>query len=264
MGSASHRTALADALGTRGAWWDAASVAAPAASIASTFDAPVDTAIAYVAGKLGQAASFNGTTSKIQTAIDGPLGAAPRSISCWFKLSDAGNSAIVSYGTNTATNLFQLSVAGSTLLRVYTGGADIITIAGLSQGPWYHAVVTYDGTTTNLYLDGAPPVSSAAAINTTHTDYFSVGYGPAYGALAGLADDVVMWSRALTSGEVADLWNSGAGTSTLTGSLATGLIHHWPLDGDSTDLLGQASLTIGALNARTSAVCADPNPSRCR
>jgi len=82
--------------------------------------------------------------------------------------------------------------------------------------------------------------------------------------MSGLIDEVDMWSRELTASDVSNLWNGGAGTTNLTGPLSVGLVHRWALDGDSTDQLGQASITIGALNARTSAVCADPNPSRCR
>jgi hypothetical protein len=171
-----------------------------------------DTAVTYTTPKLGTAcAAFNGSTSKIQTAIDGPLGASPRSISCWFRLTDAGNSVLISYGTSTATNLFQMSVAGASVLRIYTGSADIISVAGLTQNTWYHAVVTYDGTTTKLYLNGAAPVTSTETINTTHTDYLSLGYGPLYGYIAGLIDEVDMWDRALTAGEVSELYNGSTG-----------------------------------------------------
>lgn len=261
MGSAQHRTALSDATGSRGAWWDTLSVAAPAASITSWFDGAIDTAVTYVTGKTGQAGSFDGSASKIQTAIDGPLGNAPRSVSCWF-FRNSGNSAIVRYGVNANTNFFQIGVTASNRFRVYTGAVDIIDTA-ITAGAWHHAVVTYDGTTTSAYIDGAAPITSAATINTLSGNAV-LGHGPTYGYMIGLIDSVAIWGRELASGEVTTLYNSGAGLEAMSGSLLTGLLHSWRLDGNSFDDYSKASLTIGALNARTSSVCADPNSARCR
>jgi Concanavalin A-like lectin/glucanases superfamily len=189
-----------------------------------------DTAVLY-GGKLGQAAMFNGTTSKIVTAIDGPLGASPRSISCWININESGNSGIVSYGTNSSTNLFSISVAGGTSVRLYTGYVDIITMAGaVSQGAWYHLVATYDGTTTKLYVNAGTPGTSTATINTTAGQTINIGFDPLYGYLQGLIDDVAIWNRALTASEVTALYNSGAGTEIMSGSLAAGLIHQWHLN----------------------------------
>ena len=263
MGSTSHRTALADATGSRGAWWDTVSVTAPAASITSTFDGAIDTNVTYVAGKLGQAASFNGTTSKIQTAVDGPLGAHARSVSCWVYRTNTSAAVLLEYGTASTNRLFQLYLNGANQISFSNGTAVGATLV-LNAGEWTHLVYTYDGTYVRGYRNGAAPVVFAVSNNTVAD--IKLLFGSHAGAywLGGLIDDTFMYDRTLTSDEVASLYNGGAGTTNLTGSLSTGLIHHWPLDGNSTDLLGQASLTIGALNARTSAVCADPNPSRCR
>jgi len=264
MGSASHRTALEDALGTRGAWWDTVSVAAPAASIANTFDGAIDTAVTYVAGKLGQAASLNGTTSKIQTAVDGPLGADLRSVSMWLYKSSSADKNAFGYGTALTRQMFDIAYYTGGMIAHFQG-PNTAPMA-MSTGAWHHFAVTYNGTTATPYLDGVAGTPLAVALNTTNTNKISIGSGvySGWGKWDGYIDQTLMYDKALTSDEVAGLYNGGAGTTNLTGSLATGLIHHWPLDGNSTDLLGQASLTIGALNARTSAVCADPNPSRCR
>jgi len=261
MGSTLHRTALADALGARGAWWDTASVTAPAASIAGTFGGAVDTAVTYTAGKLSQAASFNGTTSTIQSEVDGPLGAAHRSVSLWVNPTLGAARGLFGYGAFAGYNEYEIAV--------YSGGQVVLAAQGLGGGTltggvWSHIVTTWDGSTNRIYVNGGTPSSGGSAPNTVSDTKIRIGRGISVGPALGLIDDTCLWSRALTPGEVADLYNGGAGTATISGSLAVGLLHRWPLDGNSTDLLGQAPLAIGAVNARTSAVCADPNPSRCR
>jgi hypothetical protein len=260
MGSASHRTALADALGTRGAWWDTTSVAAPAASITSTFNGAVDTDVTYVTGKLGQAASFNGSTSKIVTAVNGPLGAAAWSISMWaYRNTLATQTGLFQWGDGAGTSAYAFCDSGT----IYIHNGVTATTKAFASNAWQHVVVAYDGTTVSIYINNSAPTSAVVAFNSS-AGVIILGSLRAANAHFGLIDDTCMWDRALTAGEVASLYNAGAGVETMTGSLLTGLLHQWRLNGSSVDQLGQASLTIGALNARTSAVCADPNPSRCR
>jgi hypothetical protein len=129
---------------------------------------------------------------------------------------------------------------------------------------WVHLVATYDGVTLRLYQNGVAAGTRAVTYAFTVGNMQMGVFGASYYPHKGLVDDPCMWSRALDASEVASLYNSGSGIETMTGSLLTGLTHQWHLNGSSVDQLGQASLAIGALNARTSAVCADPNPSRCR
>lgn len=265
MGSDQHRTALADAAGSRGAWWDTASVAAPAASITHWFDDATDTAVAYVSGKIGLAASFNGTTSKTQTLVDGPLGATARSFSCWFNKSAAsGEQILVGYGS-TVNRYFSLAYGNTTTMGVEIGGTFYSFSGTPTYSTWHHFCVTYDGTTLKGYLDGVPGTPVTVTLNTVSGEKIRFGnYTGDALYFGGILDDVVMWGRALTAGEVATLYSSGAGLEAMSGSLLTSLTHRWRLDGNSYDDFGRASLTIGAINARTSSVCADPNSARCR
>lgn len=267
LGSAPHRTALSDSRGTRGAWWDLAPVTAPAASITNTFDGAIDTAVTYVPGKLGSAcAAFNGVTSKITSAVNGPLGASPRSISCWFNPTSVAEKALVGYGTTGSANqVLDIDIGSTGRVFANIWGANPSPANLYTVGAWNHVVATYDGTTLKIYLNNGTPSSATVTLATVSNPFrFAwTTYAP-QAFFNGLIDDVNMWDRALTAGEAASLYNSGAGIETMTGSLLTGLLHQWHLNGSSIDSLGQASLTIGALNARTSAVCADPDPSRCR
>jgi Concanavalin A-like lectin/glucanases superfamily len=236
-------------------------VAAPAASIASTFDGAIDANVSYVAGKLNQAGSFNGTTSAITTQQNGPLGTSSWSVSVWVYLTDTTSlRRIIAWGSTPVPGQIFLEVS-STTARVSIGSA-YGAQKTISANTWQHLVATYDGTTSRLYLNGGTPNEVVLATATT-AGVILIGYASVY-IWIGMIDEVAMYDRALTSTDVSALYAYGIGTPSLEGGLATGLIHHWPLDGSSTDLIGRASLTIGALNARTSAVCADPIPSRCR
>lgn len=262
MGSAQHRTALADAAGSRGAWWDTISVAAPAASITNWFDGAIDTAVTYVSGKIGQAGSFNGTTSVITAGVNGPLGVAPWSVSMWIYAATAVNYAdYISWGTGNGTVVsLERGAAG---VLYFTNYASVGPGLALSSGAWHHVAATYDGTNVAMYIDNSAPVTGAYSFNTL-AGSIRIGRGPTTYFANGFIDDVIMWNKAITAGEAASLYNSGAGLETMSGSLLTGLIHRWRLDGSSFDDYGRASVTIGAINARTSAVCADPNSARCR
>lgn len=84
----------------------------------------------------------------------------------------------------------------------------------MSTGTFYHAVVTYvgSGNAWILYLNGTTYNASGATPNTSvaamaigknivnNVQYFN-----------GSIDEVGIWSRELTSGEVTSLYNAGAG-----------------------------------------------------
>lgn len=87
-----------------------------------------------------------------------------------------------------------------------------------STGTWYHVAGVIDKTLNMLYLylNGAQVAS--ASIAGAGLDTFGVNWNFSLGKhqqssqyLNGLLDEVGIWSRALTSDEVADLYNSGAG-----------------------------------------------------
>jgi hypothetical protein len=87
----------------------------------------------------------------------------------------------------------------------------------LGTSNWNHLVLTYDGTTLTGYLNG---VSVGTPLNTSGdgasggdntvdighaNEQFSTSYSSMY------ADEVGIWSRALSASEVTSLYNSGAG-----------------------------------------------------
>ncbi len=107
----------------------------------------------------------------------------------------------------------------------------------IASGAWYHAAVTYDGTTWRLYLNGAletqlvvgsftPEFNSIqhAAIGTALGSGGTVPSGQTAGAFAGAMDEVRIWSVARSA---ADIQASMGGP--ISGP-AAGLLGRWSLN----------------------------------
>jgi len=173
-------------------------------------------------GKINQGAGFNGTTSKIVgSAVNIPTNA---TISCWFKSSNSPD-----YAT-----IFGFQKSGAIHPRFYlrtwtwsTGkirgalsdsdgvGADIYydSEGVLNDGNWHHAVLVKTGSSIELFVDNV----SKGTDSDTFTGNFEsaimqMGTEPNTPAFySGAVDECAYWSRALTSDEVSQLYNSGNG-----------------------------------------------------
>ena len=74
---------------------------------------------------------------------------------------------------------------------------------------WYHAAVTYDGTTFRLYLNGNPEASAAVSTTPRHDSAQRFALGTSYstsnstgGFFAGRIDEARVWNRALSQAEI--------------------------------------------------------------
>lgn len=175
------------------------------------------------------------------------------SVSLWAKTSNiASNPRIFhlnpSSGTaneimflfaNTSTGYFYVEIVNSadTDLKIYKFlCADDTVLANY--------VVTWDGTNLVLYENGSlktPTKDADGSVTMTDTSrVFALGSnfnGSAF--LSGIVDEVGIWSRVLTSGEVTSLYNAGAG---LAYPLVQGTAYTLTADTGSFALVGVASL----------------------
>lgn len=111
---------------------------------------------------------------------------------------------------------YALYTGGSSGLRFYishTGGYILSPDAGTGvwDGNWHHIVGTYDGSKVRLYVDGSEIGSGSSAIVDIayNTNNFYIGsYGSGY-YFSGLIDEVKVYNRALTGGEVLEHYNTG-------------------------------------------------------
>lgn len=127
------------------------------------------------------------------------------------------------YDTGSSDRAWVLGITSNEGLRalVTDDGASIkkdYREGSYTDGTWRHFAFTFDSGALKLYVNGAEvsPTKSVDSAMTTireSTTDFAIGAISGGGAWnnAGEADEVGVWSRALTASEIADLYNSGSG-----------------------------------------------------
>jgi Concanavalin A-like lectin/glucanases superfamily len=149
------------------------------------------------------------------------------SVASWFKTSKSYSAAygiIVNkggMGSETAGQNINYGIYFTTTNTVAglietSGGIDHIATSTktYNDGQWHYAVMTYDGTTVRLYIDGAQVATKStggAVPDNTGTQPVRVGANSraADRFFTGNVDEVRVWNRALTSTEVSNAYNSG-------------------------------------------------------
>jgi hypothetical protein len=187
-----------------------------------------DTDISYAtAGKIGNCATFNGTTS-IVIYSDKIIPSGAKSIAFWAKTSNDGSQypVIIENGNRFADN------NGTTIMMYNTGklwffvrklGSNLIfqiasTIA-INDGAWHHFVCVWDGTTSTngakLYVDGSlDKQATATSTDTTASNNLLMGRSTdGSGFWDGSIDEFSIWSKVLTPAEITSLYNAGTGVT---------------------------------------------------
>jgi hypothetical protein len=183
------------------------------------------TNVTYGAGKFGQAAVFNGSSSQITTSTNVPI-TGSFSISFWIKQSsseynDIGGGCILDFGYNSAPYMFLWMDTGIVRLS-YSGGAHYYTSA-TTENAWNHILITRDSSnTTSYYINGSlDSTDTGWTANANHK--FTIGYFPIRDGgsgdfLAGSIDQVRIFNRALRPYEVEALYTEEYCTPTIVPS----------------------------------------------
>lgn len=172
-----------------------------------------DTSISYVAGKISNAASFNGSSSRIVWLAKPSTAAGSFSINLWIKVTTLWTTmSLATYGTNAANQNIFLYIDASSKVNAnfYWGVGAVISSTTLTTGTWYMITLTYDGTNLRLYVNSSLESTWAnitANIGSTYS-YIWVDYTNTTFFYNGLEDEIWYWSRTLTLAESQQLYNS--------------------------------------------------------
>lgn len=177
----------------------------------------------FTTGKINNGITNNGTSGKYfkTTDINTCDISGDFSISFWYK----------SAATPGATQGLFLK---NDILRVYYQSGPKLTVkAGnykdysttLTSGTWYHLVITVSGTTQTLYKNASSVGTGTASARTNGDQPFQVGIDND-GVFNGVIDEVGFWTRALSSGEVTTLYNSGSGIQYPFGETISSVTHN--------------------------------------
>lgn len=184
--------------------------------------------IQFVAGMsgFGQAIQLDGVDQWVEITGGDPddmaFQGASVSIATWFQVGtfDKSWQALVAKGEGGNWRIHRRSAENG---MSYTGGPSGDTPTGtkdVNDGAWHHLVAITDAAAANfgtaLYIDGELYSQLAAAqVLDANGQRMAIGDNP--GARGrywnGLIDDVAVWNRVLTEGEIKALYNNGAGKS---------------------------------------------------
>jgi hypothetical protein len=157
-----------------------------------------------------------------------------------------------SYNNDTHRIIGQVTLTNATNLTTKTPD-------GYSDNYWHHYVTTYNGSIVTVYVDGLKVAESAAVSGDISSTTASLVFGAVSPTrrdmdLVGSLDEVMIFNKALTDQEANALYVTLGGNSIPpaippTPSITTsGIIGHWPLDGDAQDKSGNNShgVIVGA------------------
>ena len=189
-----------------------------------------ESSITYVAGEYGGAASFNGSSSYIQTTLTKPAGTA-FSFSCWINTPGGVAQHIVGdYNSSIANPTFRIQIPANNTLSVGvgtgTGAVSYVsfpTISGLAN-TWKNLIITVDGTSVNAYINGVAlgtTQTSAQTLGAGAQPYTLGAYRPAagYQNFSGSIDQVRIYDSALSGTDASNIYsnevqaNSGGGSA---------------------------------------------------
>jgi len=192
-----------------------------------------------IAGKLGQAQTFNGTID-ISSNL---LTSTTFSISSWININsladDTEHVIVGQYDTGDGRLLFEVDARpayGNDSLRLFvggTGGVDLQSSTKIVAGNWYFVSVVADGGNATLYINGKDEGSNTFSLIPLNTNTQIGGENLlASAGLRGYIDEVRIYEHALSAQEISQLYNSTK-TSHATTPKKTGLIGYWNMDNES-------------------------------
>jgi hypothetical protein len=173
-------------------------------------------AMGNVAGIIGNAADFSGGKHLYHTSnADLIVGNKAFTVCGWFYKTAAGFHGFVGKSNGTTEREIEIFDENDQKLAVKYGGSGVTikTTETYTLSAWQFFMVKRSANTLSLQLNDGT-VYTAACTDTTSAQDFALGIrgrSAAYQALTGRLDEVGLWDRALTVGEIAELYNSGSG-----------------------------------------------------
>lgn len=168
-------------------------------------------------GQIGNGGVLDGVDDYLQT-LTAPLNPSTGdfSVAFWVKLnaSTGADQIFIAQGDGSFTTgrTWMGYRQGTGTQFSFLGGTFSFGTINFTLGSWHHAVLVRSGTSLTLYLDGV--VDNSTIINSFENANGPLKFGSCKASgcyLKGMFDDMAIWNRGLTSGEVTQLYNLGIG-----------------------------------------------------
>jgi hypothetical protein len=173
-------------------------------------------------GKIGGCGVFNGTDRIVTIPDSANLDlTSALTISIWINPVATQVAYTTPIGKDGA---YWLEGSGVGTDRQYTwflnnGTAEVVAgFITLTAAAWNHVVLTYDGTTATTYLNGAVGATNTVGGSVvTNTNTVVLGNRSGFTRFfSGSMDEVGVWNQVLSSTEISNLYNAGAGADPTT------------------------------------------------
>jgi hypothetical protein len=172
--------------------------------------------VSYSTGKINNGADFEASGSNSMTVADSTSVRVVNgwSLAGWVKLESAHNGYI--FNARYGENGWGIGCNTDRKITVFAGSGVFENTIGttvLSLDTWYHVAVYFNGSTTKLYINGTldSTLNNNNITNPNTALYLGRKATSADDYYDGMIDELGVWSRELTSTEVGELYNSGAG-----------------------------------------------------
>lgn len=154
------------------------------------------------------ALDFDGSGDHVLVANNSAFETSTGTIEMWLNSAGSSdNEAFVGMRTSTSNTRYSFHVnEGNNTIGIYNGAGFYTLSQNINVGQWYHIALTFNATTTTVYVDGAS-IGTLPGINTSKTGMaLSIG-SPNDGAYShewftGRLDDVRIWDDIRTPSEI--------------------------------------------------------------
>ena len=190
--------------------------------------------------------SFNGTTHGIELPVTCKVKNAI-SMSCWFKLNSLGKRQdILECFDGLGTGMF-VDIDNKVAFCSINSPEFIIlkSTSTVAAGIWYNLICTFDGNTTNIYINGILDSTNATIIGNIpyNSQNFIIGnYKFSNRYLDGCLDDIRMYASAIDLATVKSIYNEKITRHVEPYIEQNELICHFPLNGDIYDYTGNSEI----------------------
>jgi len=167
--------------------------------------------VSYTTGKVGQAILLDGLDDYVGTTVSLLNDMAAFTLAGWVSARNPTDSRIGLFGQNDAIE-FGFD-GGNVAVWTASGNQRVDATWPFVDVMWHHVAAVGDGTSLNVYIDGELAASGGSTTNNygTSTYFFNIGGGGVWDDtgnwLSGKIDEVYLYNRALSDGEVA--WLAG-------------------------------------------------------
>jgi hypothetical protein len=169
----------------------------------------------FVGGKLGsRALDFDGNDYVTMDGVADDFTGDDVTMAAWIKTTTSSEGDW--YSLNGTNGQYLLCILGGDI-RFHEGGWKPAAGVTVNDGTWHHVVATRENMYVKVYVDGVRRSSASytSAIGLDTGDRWSIAQewdgGNPSDFFTGTVDEVAMWNRALTTTEIAYLYDDGKG-----------------------------------------------------